>query len=387
VWFARGGEELLTIRGHSAAVNGVAFSPGGRYLVSASWDGTAKIWDWNRRQGGRQLPSAGQNSHVSFSPDSRRLVVATHDGLLSRRLPGQVAIWDPATGRKLRVLAERPAGFRAAVFSPDGRRIAGDWDNTVKLWDAETGRELATLTGHQDAVTRLAWSPDGSRLASASADRTVRVWPVDRDGSPGHEPPLMLTGHAGTVAGLAFAPDGARLASASRDGTVHVWDATTGAEIHRLIGHAKTVTALAYGPDGHLLASAGEDQTFRVWDPATGREVWHLPGGPPGIKVPGDPAAPAVAGEASTVMDLAFSPDGRRLATINAFGSVRLWDVNTAQEAISLRRPFSQGASVAFSPDGRFLVGGDLDGNLKIWDAGDAEPRPAGLVDPRVPAK
>jgi WD40 repeat protein len=86
-------------------------------------------------------------------------------------------------------------------------------------------------------------------------------------------------------------------------------------------------------------------------------------------------------------MDLAFSPDGRRLATINLFGSVRLWDVVTGQEAISLRRAFVQGSSVAFSPDGRFLVGGDLDGNLIIWDAGKAEPGPTGLVDPHVPAK
>jgi WD40 repeat protein/serine/threonine protein kinase len=387
VWFARGGEELLTIRGHSSTVNGLAFSPGGRYLVSTSWDGTAKFWDWNRRQGGRQLPSAGQNSHPSFSPDSRRLVVATHDELLSRKLPGQITIWDPATGQKLRVLAERPAGFRAAVFSPDGRWVAGDWDKTVKLLNAETGRELGTFAGHEDAVTCLAWSPDGSRLASAGADRTVRVRRVDRDGSPGQEPPLILTGHSEPVTGVAFAPDGARLASASRDGSVRVWNATTGATIHHLVGHMRPVKALAFSPDGHWLASAGEDQTFRIWDPTTGRELWHLPGSPPGMNGPGRPAAPSESNDASTVMDLAFSPDGSRLATINLFGSVRLWDVATGQEAISLRRVFTQGSSVAFSPDGRFLVGGDLDGNLNIWDAGKAEPGPPGLVDPRVPAK
>jgi WD40 repeat protein len=84
-------------------------------------------------------------------------------------------------------------------------------------------------------------------------------------------------------------------------------------------------------------------------------------------------------------MDVAFSPDGHRLATINLHGSVRLWDVVTGQEAISLRRHFSQGCSIAFSPDGRYLVGGDLEGSLKIWDAGERERKPRGFIDARVP--
>src|SRR5262249_20614469 len=155
--------EESTLRGQGGRVSGVAFSPGGRFLASAGWDGTVKVWDVRASQGTVCLPP-GRNPRLSFSPDSQRLVVATRVRP-DRKLPGVLSVWAPATGRAVLTIAARVGGFQCAAFSPDGRRVASDWGTEVKIWDAVSGQELATLSGHTAAVTGVAWSRDGTRLA------------------------------------------------------------------------------------------------------------------------------------------------------------------------------------------------------------------------------
>jgi len=140
----------------------------------------------------------------------------------------------------------------SVAFSPDGKRLASaSGDRTVKVWDAGTGQESFTLKGHTDAVVSVAFSPDGKRLASASKDQTVKVW----DAGTGQET-LTLKGHINEVDSVAFSPDGKWLASASFDQTVKVWDAGTGQETLTLKGHTGWVVSVAFSPDGKRLASA-----------------------------------------------------------------------------------------------------------------------------------
>ena len=157
-----------------------------------------------------------------------------------------------------------------AVFSPNGKRLAtASADKSVRLWDTESGKLVTELVGHKDQVVAVAFSPDGKRLATASWDNTARLW----DATSGQ---LIkeLKGHLDRVVAVAFSADGQhwqRLATASWDKTARLWDATSGQLIKELKGHEKAVAFAAFSPDGKRLATASEDNTARLWNTESGQ--------------------------------------------------------------------------------------------------------------------
>ena len=191
-----------------------------------------------------------------------------------------------------------------AAFSPDGKRIAtASWDRTARVWDAATGKEITTFRGHADVVRAAAFSPDGAHVITASRDKTVRIW----DASTGQEI-MVLRGHNAEVTSAAFTPDGTRIVTASLDRTARLWDAKTGKEILELRGHEDGLSWAALSPDGARVVTASQDGTARIWDAATAQEI-------------------AVLGSGNgPVLFAAFLPDGAKVVTASRDKTARIWN-------------------------------------------------------------
>ncbi|MDX2163429.1 MAG: NB-ARC domain-containing protein [bacterium] len=256
---------VRTITVPEGAVNSVAFSPDGKWIVSAS-DNTVRVWDAATGAAVRTLTGHEDDvNSAAFSPDEKWIVSASGDNT--------VRVWNAATGAEVRVLTGHTDIVNSAAFSPDGQWIvsASD-DNTVRVWDAATGAAVRTLTGHTSTVNSAAFSPDGQWIVSAAWDGTVRVWEAGTGAAV-----RTLTGHEDVVNSAAFSPDGQWIVSASDDGTVRLWDATMGTERLTLDLDSCRVFSASFSPDSRWLVSVSEDKTLRVWDADTGaqRAIFH----------------------------------------------------------------------------------------------------------------
>jgi eukaryotic-like serine/threonine-protein kinase len=355
---------VFTCTGHSTSVSSVAFSPDGRYLASATgqWlkkdPGEVKLWDaatgaliWKGQD------HTGPVMTVAFSPDGRRLASAT--GSWGAKA-GEVKIWETATGKVLKTLSGFPPGVFGVAFSPDGSRLAtAGADGKVRLWDAESGERLFALEGHKDNVFSVAFSPDGRQLASAGRDGNAIVW--DLASKRGIYPPLRGPHDLRSVA---FSPDGQQLVTASFDQSVKIWEAASGKLLRTYWGHRAPVLCAAFSPDGRRVASTDSVGVVNIWDVATGRILR------------------TVRGHTGGVAWTAFDPEGRRLATAGRDRTVRVWDITRDQDVHSL--PQTAGAqNVIFSPDGFLLAasgysysGGKIEKSVRVWSIDDpAAPR------------
>ncbi len=216
-----------TLDGHKNKIWCVAFSPDGKSLASGSagFPAELKLWDLAAGESIATVAAPSSVRWVAFSADGEHLATAEHDNTAKLR--------DPTSGKVVHELAGHASGLDAVVFSPNGKRFAtGSWDKTVRIWDAESGKRQMVLEGHQEPVLTVAYSPDGKIIASASAEWGDPEIKRPTDPSPGQvklwdsqtgKEMATLVGHTDRVFSIAFSPDGKLLATASFDRTIKLW--------------------------------------------------------------------------------------------------------------------------------------------------------------------
>ncbi|HEV3262172.1 MAG TPA: protein kinase, partial [Gemmataceae bacterium] len=360
--------DVLTLRGHTAEVSAVAFSRDNRHLVSASHDGTARIWDVTTGQTVHTLQGHTDVIYgVGYSPDGTRIATASWDHT--------VKVWDAADGQELLTYRGQEEPVWRVAFSPDGRRVASLSKGVLKIWEVTTGTEIRTIRCPDPWYQYgLAYSPDGRHVAVTMQRQGVMIWDVET----GKEV-RSFHGHKSAVKNVAYSPDGLLVASGAGDivrndaGEVKVWEAKTGREIFQLRGHTDPIYGVAFSPSGRRLVSASQDHTVKVWDMATGQDTL------------------TIRGHADMVRAVAFSPDGWRLASASADGTVKVWNATPwvadkpAYEIRTLSGADAPLFSVAFHPDGRQLAAASDDETIRFWDTLTGESQPGQAFSRKSP--
>ena len=314
IWWVLTPHPLYVYRGHATGVDAVAWSPDGKRIASSAFNDTVQVWD------------AVDGSHVF-----------TYKGHYD--------------------------GAQAVAWSPDGKRIASaSWDSTVQVWDAVDGGHVFTYKGHSSGVKAVAWSPDGKRIASGSEDKTVQVWDAV-DGS--HV--FTYKGHSGFVNAVAWSPNGKRIASGSSgdypnyDDMVQVWDAVDGSHVFTHKGYSDGTQAVAWSPDSKRIASGSGDNTVQVWDAVDGSHVFTYKGHSDWTRT--------VLETVVSVNAVAWSPDGKRIASSSGDNTVQVWDAVDGSHVFTYKGHSDTVEAVAWSPDGKRVASGSEDKTVQVWEA------------------
>lgn len=393
------------LAGHTGRVDGLVFGPDGQFVATAAEDHTAKLWMIKDPGKPVNLPAPhrgikGYLYDLAVSPNGKYLAAAAGDP------DNTVWVWDITDHESPRLLTASAAtlkhdlSVRGVAFSRDSTKLASaSTDGTARLWTVPDFQLLATIRhspveacldrDHKPnvecGIRDVAFSPDGNTLATASQDKTVQLWNIEKGNISN---PIRrshpITEHTDTVRKVLFSPDGGTLATASNDHTAKLFDVTNPELPKRratILGHTDSVFGLAFSsvPDQNgrrMLATAAADNTARLWDMTKLSDITY-------------PQAPAllstITGHTDTVTRVAFSPDNRTLATSSFDGTGKLWNISDPEHPATLRPALGQHQgsvlAVAFSPDGRYVATGAEDGIARIWNVENPKPELKAVTD------
>jgi len=348
LWNLATGQETANLVGHSDYVIRMAFSPDGSRMVTASRDKTVRIWDVAT---GRERASlkglVGVATSLAYSPDGSRIVTAGSE-MREKASIGVIRLWDAETCEPIQTWDAHQGGVSAVACSPDGEKIASanlsSEQGIVKVWDAATGVELVSLSRPGQGLADIAFSPNRELIAAAAGDGAI-VWNITTSKAI-----LELKKIDLIVGAVAFSPDGQQLVTGLYDHRIKVWDIPTGVEVNEFLGHVGPVGSVAFNSEGTRLASWSRDRTVKIWD-ATQAGGAMPPRGLRKLK-----------------SFVAFSPDGRRIATVGDF-QVWILDAETGHRVLTLQGHTDVVTSAQFSPDGTRIISGSHDRLAIVWNA------------------
>jgi WD40 repeat protein len=384
IWEAATGRLLLELRGHTKPVHVIAFRPDGKQLATASLDGSIKFWDAVTGEVLKTWPAArGSASPLAYSPDGTRILyidadqalrivdaeseqeiyrAALDDPVFALSSNGQRLAFTPAGSGLIRVLdasnqnllynIPRPSNaITWMAFSPDNSLLAiTGLDRQVQVFDAANGEAMFILAGHNDVVNVLAFHPAGKRLASGAFDGSVKIWSLERPSE------VFLEKRRG-INRLALSPDGTWIAAASAEpGTFNfdlltVWNAQNGKILFERKAHQPEVGIVAFSPDGKEVATGGSDRTIKLWS---------VPSGSMRLSIPV---------EDDFIWGIAYPPDGKSIAAVGLTGMVQLYDLKTGKMLASWDAGLGELSAVAFSPNGsKLAVVSNQVSDAKVWE-------------------
>jgi WD40 repeat protein/serine/threonine protein kinase len=286
---------------------------------------------------------------VAFSPDGSRALSAGHDRNL--------CLWEIPSGRLLRTLKGHEGPVWCVIFLPDGHRaLSCSSDRTLRVWNLASGQELNRFEGHGDEVRALALSSDGRQALSGSLDTTLRLWDVESGRDK-----RRLEGHEKGVWGVALSADGSRALSAGMDNTVRLWDPKTGEQLRVFEGHTGEVRRVAFSPNGQRALSCGFDMTMRLWDVESGRQLHCFDGQPYYVE---SVAFSADGHYALTSEGFTPSPD----PAVSGDRGIRLWDLDTGRVRYRRGGVPDKVLQTVFSPDGRYALSACDDKIVRLWE-------------------
>ncbi|HTK06577.1 MAG TPA: WD40 repeat domain-containing protein [Ktedonobacteraceae bacterium] len=393
LWDVAGRHLLRQFKGHRERIQGLAFSPSGRTLISCGNDGMVSWWDsesgqevyrletcfstrasgaytanrrllvsglkdgtfrlWHVNEGKLvgaigAFPGRQGQEGVAINSDGTQIATWTQTPLFS----GSLCIWMKGEKRPLQPGNQKRV-FSAAFSSHDAVVAVGCDNQEIRIWNItgykpdldNTKKPLHTFKQHADDVRCLTFSPDDRFLASGSRDCTICLWDIKKRGAPLH----ILHGHTQEVTTLAFSPDGKLLASGSEDRNIGIWDVFSGQLLRLVEGHKGTVSCLAFSTDGKHIASGSADGSIRVWKvtDGTSQSVQH--------------------DATQAVIERAFALDGKPIESNNFQESVWLWEIPPSVTTYHIQQPHTQITSIAFNVNNILLASGYCDGPTQTW--------------------
>jgi WD40 repeat protein len=343
LWSVTTGQLARTLVSHTSVVQSLAFSPDGVWLASGSADTTVRVWAANNPTQNTSILTftnhTGPVTTLAFSADRQLLASGGDTG------DNTIRVWDLGAGRGLNALVGHNSAIQDLAFAPDTHTLASvGADATVRVWNADTGQAVTKLGGFSASINQLSLNADG-RIGALASGSEVRVWDAQTLQFLG-----TFRGHLGSVTSVALSPDGLTTVSGGDDASLRWQDVNIGQQRVAQTNLPKVVMAVAFSPMGDLVATGAANGDVQIWNAASAQWIATFEG------------------HTASIAGLAFSPDGKRLASVSSSADdpIRLWNVATGQVAGTMAGQ----DCVAFSPDGRWLASGDLaiSNAVLVWD-------------------